>query len=112
MHKAIGVRLADAHVPPLTSVSSNRAGKLTLELGPAWPAARDFFFEKSIEIVHLSCLYSWQSTSRMVRLSEGRRCNLDYSETQSFQDLLLCRSLRLISDELHAGLAGSPRISV
>jgi hypothetical protein len=41
----------------------------------------------------------------MVRLTEGRRRNLDYSKAQSFQHLLLCRSLRLISDELHAGLA-------
>jgi hypothetical protein len=49
---------------------------------------------------------------RMVRPTEGRRRNLDYSKTQSFQDLLLCRSLQLISDELHAGLAGSSRISV
>jgi hypothetical protein len=48
----------------------------------------------------------------MLRLTEGRRRNLDYSKAQSFQDLLLCRSLRLISDELHAGLAGSSRISV
>jgi hypothetical protein len=48
----------------------------------------------------------------MVRLSEGRRRNLDYSEAQSFQDLLLCRSLRLIGDELHASLAGSSQISV
>jgi hypothetical protein len=41
----------------------------------------------------------------------GRR-NLDYGEAQSFQDLLLCRSLRLVGDELHAGLAGSSWISV
>jgi hypothetical protein len=51
-------------------------------------------------------------TSRMVRLSDGRRRNLDYGEAQSFQDLLLRRSLRGIGDELHAGLAGSSRISV
>jgi hypothetical protein len=48
----------------------------------------------------------------MVRLSEGRMRNLDHSETQSFQELLLCRSLRLIGDEFHAGLAGLSRISV
>jgi len=51
-------------------------------------------------------------TSRVWRLSEGRRRNLDYGEAQSFQDLLLCRSLRLVGDELHAGLAGSSWISV
>ena len=38
--------------------------------------------------------------------------HLDYGEAQSFQDLLFCRSLRLIGNELHAGLAGSPWISV
>src|SRR6267378_1172021 len=58
------------------------------------PQARDFCFEKSTEIVHLRRLCSWQSTSRMVRLTEVRRRNLDYSKAQSFQDLLLCRSLR------------------
>jgi hypothetical protein len=41
----------------------------------------------------------------------GRR-NLDYGEAQSFQDLLLCRSPRMVGDELHAGLAGSSWISV
>jgi hypothetical protein len=45
-------------------------------------------------------------------LSEGRRRNLEYDEAQSFQDLLLCGSLQLIGDDLHAGLAGSSRISV
>jgi hypothetical protein len=44
--------------------------------------------------------------------SEWHRRHLDYAEAQSFKDLLLCRSLRLIGDELHAGLAGSSRISV
>jgi len=48
----------------------------------------------------------------MVGLTEGRRRNFDYSNAQSFQDLLLCRSLQLINDDLHAGLAGSSRISV
>src|SRR5690242_16456401 len=43
---------------------------------------------------------------------EWRRRHLDHGEARSFQDLLLCRSLRLVGDELHAGLAGSPRISV
>ena len=76
------------------------------------PQARDFFFEKPTEIVHPSRLRSRQSTGRVGRLSEGRGRNLDYGEAQSFQDLLLCRSLRLIGDELHAGLTGSSRISV
>jgi hypothetical protein len=76
------------------------------------PQARDFFFEKPPEIVHLSRLSSWQSASRMRHLSEGRGRNLDYGEAQSFQDLLLRRSLRLIGDELHTGFAGSSRISV
>jgi hypothetical protein len=44
--------------------------------------------------------------------SQWHRCNFNYGKAQSFQDLLLCRSLRLIGDELHAGLAGSSRISV
>lgn len=74
--------------------------------------ARDFLFEKPTEIVHLGRLCSGQSTSRILRLSEGRRRNLDYGEAQSFQDLLLCGSLRLIGDELHAGLTGSSRIPV
>jgi hypothetical protein len=43
---------------------------------------------------------------------ERHRPHLDYDETQSYKDLLLCRSLRLIGDELHAGLAGSSWISV
>jgi hypothetical protein len=38
--------------------------------------------------------------------------HLDYGEAQSFQDLLFCRSLRLIGNELHARLARSPWISV
>jgi len=54
----------------------------------------------------------WQSISRVGRLSEGRMRNLDYSKAQSFQELLLCRSLRGIEDEFHAGLAWSSRISV
>jgi len=53
-----------------------------------------------------------ESTSRVRRLSEARRRKLDNSEAQSFQDLLLCGSLRLVGDELHAGLAGSSQISV
>ena len=56
--------------------------------------------------------YTDSAIGNMVRLSDGRRRNLDYSEAQSFQDLLLRRSLRGIGDELHAGLAGSSRISV
>jgi hypothetical protein len=44
--------------------------------------------------------------------AQGRGRNLDYSEAPFFQDLLLCRSLRLIEDELHADLAGSSSISV
>jgi hypothetical protein len=44
--------------------------------------------------------------------SGWHRCNLDYSEAQPFKDLLLYRALRRIGDELHAGLAGSSRISV
>src|ERR1700758_2369384 len=43
---------------------------------------------------------------------EWHRRHPDYGEAQSFQDLLFCRSLRLIGNELHAGLAGSPWISV
>jgi hypothetical protein len=43
---------------------------------------------------------------------EWHRRHLDYGEAQSFQDLLLCRSLRLIGDGLHAAIAGSSRISV
>ena len=43
---------------------------------------------------------------------EWHRRHLDYGKAQSFQDLLFCRSLRLIGNELHAGLAGSPWISV
>jgi hypothetical protein len=76
------------------------------------PQARDCSFEKPTEIVHPNRLCSWQSNGRVGRLSEGRRRNLDYGEAQSFQDLLLCRSLRLIGDELHAGFTGSSRISV
>ena len=53
-----------------------------------------------------------QDLSRVRRLSEARRRKLDNSEAQSFQDLLLCGSLRLVGDELHAGLAGSSQISV
>jgi thioredoxin reductase (NADPH) len=37
---------------------------------------------------------------RLPSTGEGRRRNLDYGEAQSFQDLLLCGSLRLIGDEL------------
>jgi hypothetical protein len=76
------------------------------------PQARDCFLKKPTKIVHLGRLWSWQSISRMVHVSEGRRRNLDYSEAQSFQELLLCRSLRGIGDEFHTGLAGSSRISV
>jgi hypothetical protein len=43
---------------------------------------------------------------------EWHRRHLDYGEAQSFQDFLFCRSLRLIWNVLHAGLAGSPWISV
>ena len=54
-----------------------------------------------------------QSASRVsAPQREWRRRHLDYGEAQSFQDLLFCRSLRLIGDELHAGLAGSSWISV
>ena len=76
------------------------------------PQARDCFLKKPTKIVHLGRLWSWQSISRMVHVSEGRRRNFDYSEAQSFQELLLCRSLRGIGDEFHTGLAGSSRISV
>jgi hypothetical protein len=55
--------------------------------------ARYFSFEKPTEIGHLGRLWSWQSISRMVHVSEGRRRNLDYSEAQSFQEPFLCRSL-------------------
>jgi hypothetical protein len=51
-------------------------------------------------------------TSRVWRLSKGRKRNFDYSEAQFFQDLFLSRSPRLIGDDLHAGFAGSSRISV
>jgi hypothetical protein len=75
--------------------------------------ARDFFFEKPPEIAHLSRLCSWQSTQPGVAPeSERHRRNLDDSEAQSSQDLLLCRPLRLIGDELHTGFAGSSQISV
>jgi hypothetical protein len=87
-------------------------GRVVAQCKSAAPQPRDFFFEKPTEIVHLNRLCSWQSTSRVRRLSEGRRRNLNYSEAQSFQDLFLDRSLRLIGDELHAGFAGSSRISV
>jgi hypothetical protein len=46
------------------------------------PQPRDLSFEKPTEITHHSRLWSWQNASRMVRLSEGRRRNLDYSEAQ------------------------------
>jgi len=36
---------------------------------------------------------------------EGRRRNLDYSKTQSFQDLLLCRS-RIASETTYSGRTG------
>src|SRR5207248_660882 len=88
------------------------SGHVTGQRAGIAPQARDCSFEKPTEIVHPNRLCSWQSTGRVRGLSEGRRRNLDYGEAQSFQDLLLCRSLRLIGDELHAGLAGSSRISV
>jgi hypothetical protein len=88
------------------------SGHVTGQRAGIAPQPRDLSLEKPTEITHHSGLWSWQSTSRMVRLSEGRRRNLDYSEAQFFQELLLCRSLRGIGDELHAGLAGSSRISV
>jgi hypothetical protein len=54
----------------------------------------------------------YESIGRVQCLSEGRKRNREYDVAQSFQDLLLCRSLRLIRDELHAGFAGSSQISV
>ena len=57
-------------------------------------------------------MFSANCRPGMARESEGRRRHLDYGEAQSFQDLPLCRFLRLIGDELDAGLAGSSGISV
>jgi hypothetical protein len=57
-------------------------------------------------------MFSANCRPGMARESEGRRRHLDYGEAQSFQDLPLCRFLRLIWDELDAGLAGSSGISV
>ena len=57
-------------------------------------------------------MFSANCRPGMARESEGRRRHLDYGEAQSFQDLPLCRFLRLIGDELDAGLARSSGISV
>jgi hypothetical protein len=57
-------------------------------------------------------MFSANCRPGMARKSEGHRRHLDYGEAQSFQDLPLCRFLRLIGDELDAGLAGSSGISV
>src|SRR5271170_2616735 len=46
------------------------------------------------------------------RPGDRRRRGLDYGEAQSFQNLPLRRSLRLIGDKLHAGFTGSSDISV
>jgi hypothetical protein len=57
-------------------------------------------------------MFSANCRPGMARESEGRR-HLDYGEAQSFQDLPLCRFLRLIWDELDAefprdGFADTP----
>src|SRR6202011_2650363 len=57
-------------------------------------------------------MFSANCRPGMAREREGHRRHLDYGEAQSFQDLPLCRFLRLIGDELDAGLAGSSGISV
>jgi hypothetical protein len=57
-------------------------------------------------------MFSANCRPGMAREREGHRRHLDYGEPKSFQDLPLCRFLRLIGDELDAGLAGSSGISV
>jgi hypothetical protein len=57
-------------------------------------------------------MFSANCRPGMARESEWHGRHIDYGEAQSFQDLLFCRSLRVIGNELHAGLAGLPWISV
>jgi hypothetical protein len=74
---------------------------------------RDFFIREVDRIrSSYSPMFSTNCQPSVAPQREWNRRHLDYCEAQSFQDLLFCRSLRLIGNELHAGLAGSPWISV
>ena len=76
-------------------------------------AAAEFLFrEVDRNRSYYPPMFSANCRPGMARKSEGHRRHLDYGEAQSFQDLPLCRFLRLIGDELDAGLAGSSGISV